>query len=63
MMMLPRPFDLMSVIFVMVVSLGALASPAAKPQNEIIQPAIERSDLAKRGGTRWTWYNVQTGNQ
>jgi len=59
--MLPRLFDLMPIIFMMVFSLGTLASPTAKPQDENIQPAI--SDLAKRGGTRWTWYNVQTGNQ
>jgi len=46
------------VIFVIVFSLGTLASPAAKPQGE-----VTTSDVVKRGGTRWTWYNVQTGNQ
>ena len=58
-MMLPKLFDLM--IFVMMFSFGTLACPTANPQSEI--NAIERSELAKRGGTRWTWYNVQTGNQ
>jgi hypothetical protein len=44
------------VIFVMTFFLGVLASPVAKPQNEV--------DVTRRfSGTRWTWYDVQTGNQ
>jgi hypothetical protein len=60
MMMLPKLFDFIT-IFVMALSFGALASPVAKPEGEIAEPA---SNLTTRNPiTRWTWYNVQTGNQ
>jgi len=55
MMMLPKLFDL---LILTVFSVGALASPVG----EIA--AIEPADLAKRfSGTRWTWYDVETGNE
>ena len=44
------------IFFVMAFCVGALASPVAKPQNGV--------DLTRRySGTKWTWYDVQTGNQ
>ena len=44
------------IFFVMVSSVGTLASPVPKPQNEI--------DLTRRySGTKWTWYDVDTGNE
>lgn len=47
-------FDL--IFFVMAFSVGALASPVPKPQNKV--------DLTRRySGTKWTWYDVQTGSE